>query len=220
VDRRHAGCAVRCEANLMACGRFRMTNTTAQLGGALSDSLRSASEIAHRALALGAAVSISFEAEREELHIWLRETGIAAYLTEPERDFVFSASPSEKEILSFSWRSEGLTVLLWAIGKIDELPLPNEQCSTEALADILPPFGEETLNQFLSSSQLRSPQLLLDTAHAIQELNALARQRQRKPGYKSELPPVDFEAINERHRAINWVVGYCGQDWENVTADT
>jgi hypothetical protein len=32
--------------------------------------------------------------------------------------------------------------------------------------------------------------------------------------------PVDMEIIQERHYAINWVTGYRGLSWDEVTTDT
>lgn len=32
--------------------------------------------------------------------------------------------------------------------------------------------------------------------------------------------PVDIEIIQERHHAINWVIGYDSAPWDEVTADT
>ena len=26
--------------------------------------------------------------------------------------------------------------------------------------------------------------------------------------------------VQERHHAINWLMGYCGQEWDEVTTDT
>jgi NADPH-dependent 2,4-dienoyl-CoA reductase/sulfur reductase-like enzyme len=31
---------------------------------------------------------------------------------------------------------------------------------------------------------------------------------------------VDLEIIQERHHAINWVIGYDALDWDEVTTDT
>jgi hypothetical protein len=32
--------------------------------------------------------------------------------------------------------------------------------------------------------------------------------------------PVDLEIVQERHHAINWVIGYDGAPWDEVTTDT
>ena len=33
-------------------------------------------------------------------------------------------------------------------------------------------------------------------------------------------PHVNIEIIQERHHAINWVIGYEGLPWDEVTTDT
>ena len=36
-------------------------------------------------------------------------------------------------------------------------------------------------------------------------------------------PPAesyDAGVVQERHYALNWLIGYCGQDWDNITTDT
>lgn len=190
------------------------------LGGEETDVVRHREEIARRALALGAAVAISFEAEREPILSWLAESGIGTNLTERERKFIFAEKPTQEEIVAFSWRSEGLTVLLWAIGKLPELPPPNEQCSTGALVDALAPYNDQSADEFLQLPHALSDETLLATALEIQDLHALARARVRDPRRNDNGPDVDIEIIQERHHAINWVIGYCGQEWEDVTTDT
>ncbi|MEO7730336.1 MAG: DUF4272 domain-containing protein [Kofleriaceae bacterium] len=33
-------------------------------------------------------------------------------------------------------------------------------------------------------------------------------------------PNANEELITERHRALNWLIRYMGQSWDNVTTDT
>ena len=40
----------------------------------------------------------------------------------------------------------------------------------------------------------------------------------RIKGKKSEL--LDEGVIRERHRALNWLIGYLNQEWDDVTTDT
>jgi hypothetical protein len=34
--------------------------------------------------------------------------------------------------------------------------------------------------------------------------------------------PRDIEAgvVRERHYAFNWIIGYCGQPWDEISTDT
>jgi hypothetical protein len=37
-----------------------------------------------------------------------------------------------------------------------------------------------------------------------------------------EPPAESYNAgvVQERHYALNWLIGYCGQDWDDITTDT
>lgn len=190
------------------------------LGGDETDTIRPGEAVAHRALALGAAVALSFDADRAKILAWLGESGVDRNLTDRERIFVSAATPNTKDIAHFTWCSEALTVLLWSIGKLAELPPANEPCDVDALIDALPPYGDQSTKEFLASAHTRSDDELWNMALELQNLHALARAQRRSPRHRPDEQTLDLEVIQERHRAINWVVGYCGQDWEEVTTDT
>lgn len=197
-----------------------MAHDHSKIGGCTSDKARTAQEIARRALALGSAVSLSFKAPRKKVAAFVEEAGLVDELTATERDYVFSTRRSAKATINMSWNAEALVVLLWAINKIKSIPAAHVQCSTGDLADALPPFGLESLPQFIGSLKRRPEKELSDMADSIQEQHVIARQRKSNPAYRSEAGEIDIEIVQERHRAINWVVGYCGESWDEVTADT
>jgi Domain of unknown function (DUF4272) len=182
--------------------------------------VRSPQEIGTRALALGAAVGLAFGAEDEVIRPWLKKSCIERELTDRERAFVYGASRSEKEQIYFTWMAEALVVLLWAVRKVGRLPAPDRQCSTRVLADRLPPFSDESSSRFLATSICRPELTLIDKAFELQQLHAVARQRITTPNYRPEQPAVNIEIVQERHRSANWVIGYEGLAWEDVTSDT
>lgn len=190
------------------------------LGGDETDVVRSAEEIAVRTLALGAAVAISLDADREQTVAWLKATGISSSLTSREKKFVFALKPPEREFINFSWRAEALTVLLWALKKFEALPPANEQCSTAAIEDVLAPFNGQTVEEFVSTAARRGDEELLEMAFELQNLHSLARSQALQARSTEDEPEIDREVIQERHHAINWIVGYCGQDWEEISTDT
>jgi hypothetical protein len=85
---------------------------------------------------------------------------------------------------------------------------------------LLPPYGDHSLEEFQKTARLRSEDELFDAAVSLQDLHAIARQRSGDPSYRESGPAVDIEVIQERHHAINWLVGYCGASWDDVTTDT
>lgn len=191
------------------------------IGGRRDDGLRSAGEACDRALALSAVIALSISAEHAEVVQWLEEEQLMAALTPLERRFLFEdGHASKRSRIQFSWHIERLAVLLWAIGRLDQLPPCDVECPSDILLDVLLPYSDESVQAFRGRARLRSEDELFDFAEQIQRLNAVARKRETDSAYRPELPPVDGEVVWERHIAANWLVGYCGQDWDVVTADT
>ncbi|WP_170855458.1 DUF4272 domain-containing protein [Variovorax sp. CF079] len=197
-----------------------MTQRSIEIGGEEGDVPRSLGEVLDRTLALGAAVAASFGAPAAELVAWLQESNLETALTPEERSFLGMDARNAKQVANMSWQSERLLVLLWALRKIEEIPSPAEQCRLGTLEELLPPYGDQSLAVFRESARLRSEDELFDAAVDLQTLHALARQRTKEPSHRASEPAVDIEVVQERHHAINWLVGYEAQSWNEITTDT
>jgi hypothetical protein len=181
------------------------------------DRIRPAHEIATRALALFGIVGIGLGTPRNDVVAWLKETGLWRSLSPSELRLVEAPLPTRQMIINVSWLSEALTVLLWALGRISELPPADVQCDTALFKDILPPFAEISEAQFVATASRRPDEELLRLAEDCMNLHAESRLAERTghpPRYR-----VDTEIIQERHHAINWVIGYEGLAWDLVTTD-
>jgi len=133
-----------------------------------------------------------------------------------EARFIENPEPTEREIINASWYSERLIALLWALG-LTSMPPAGEQCDTSLLQDLLPPYAERSESDFIESAKLRSDSELIAMADQILNLHWEARDAKihgRSPR------DVDLGIIQERHHAINWVIGYDGLPWDEVTTDT
>ena len=182
------------------------------------DRIRTAREIAARALALFGIVGLGLRAPREDVVAWLKETGIWHDLSPWELRLVEAPAPTDRMMIDASWRSEALTMLLWTLAKIRELPPADIQCDTSLFQQILPPYAEISEQQFLATATRRSDEELRLQAESCMNLHAeyWAAARDGKPPRQ----PVDGGIIRERHHAINWVIGYEGLSWDLVTTDT
>jgi len=67
--------------------------------------------------------------------------------------YLEQTNPPRKAYINFRWQSERLIVLLWALGKIQDLPDSATQCDTSLFKSVLPPFA--------------SPWLRFDCRHAL-----------------------------------------------------
>jgi hypothetical protein len=182
------------------------------------DEIRSPQAVALRALAVFAVAGLSNGAPRPGVLNWLSDNNLWNALTPSEAGFIDTPEPSRKLKIDASWLSERLVVLVWALGLIAKLPKADEQCDMGEFQNTLPPFAAVSVEDFVVKSTLRPKAELLALADEILGLHRHARnaKMQGTPPTK----PVDLEIIQERHHAINWITGYDGLEWDDVTRDT
>lgn len=183
-----------------------------------ADEIRSPTEVAYRALALFAVVGVALGADRAEIIDWLTQHDLWQKLAPSEAEFVDTSSASQQQIINAGWLSERLIVIVWALDALDQLPPPDEPCDTAAFLKILPPFASISVADFIASARLRRSSTLIETADEMLRLHWEARDAMIKG--RNSSPSVDVGIIQERHHAINWVIGYDGLDWDEVTTDT
>ena len=182
------------------------------------DKIREAHAIARRALALFSVIGFALGAPKEATVTWLQDEGLWDELSPEELMFVSAAEPTKRQSINASWRSEALLMLLWSLGVVEELPGLAEQCDAGKFQAVLPPFADVSVNEFISSAQRRSNEVLLEMADTL--LNSHWEARDARIHSKPMPANLDIGIIQERHHAINWVIGYDGLPWDEVTTDT
>jgi hypothetical protein len=197
------------------------------------DQIRSAGEVAGRCVILYAVIAAGHREARDQLVAWLRREGLWDGVGPKESEFLLSTSPTETQRIQASWRAEALFPLLWSLRLIHELPSPQKICDVQLMQRVLPPlFG--SVAQFISSAALRSDADILAANEEIYQIHWRVRDFQLRleptpPGKLPRMPHPDFDppaesydggVVQERHYALNWLIGYCGQDWDDITTDT
>jgi len=178
---------------------------------------RTSEEIARRALALHCVIAASHDVDRSELQNWLEAEHLWDAVSPIERRFLTNTSPTQREVFNASWRVEAQVVLLWSVSKISDLGSLAEQCNTTPLVDAIPELGTSTAN-FIELAELRSSELIGDEYEKVYDAHWKARDAVRR---NSPIPDqVDIGIVQERHYAFNWLTGYCGQEWDQITTDT
>src|SRR4051812_30125884 len=95
--------------------------------------IRTAEEIAQRALVLSVVVSVAYGESRERVLAWLRSEQLLPEISPREQDFLATSESSQEDRIAFTWMIERLVPLLWSIQKIPAMPPLTSQCDTEAL---------------------------------------------------------------------------------------
>jgi Domain of unknown function (DUF4272) len=176
---------------------------------------RSKEEVALRTLCL-LFVAAKGEGLDEELVERILETyELRPHLTPKELSFVLDNSPSQHDRIQFTWRHEAAWTLLWALGFVAQLGKPAQICDVEFAAGTM---AERTTSQFIEDSELRPIAEILDQADLIYRYHwAVTNARIKGQQVPAALDPG---VTQERHYALNWLVGYSEQPWDQVTTDT
>lgn len=177
--------------------------------------LRTKDQVVDRALALCFVGLKSEGMEEAQLAEIDRAYHISSKLTPNERAYVTASYPTEQQRTDANWRYEGLHVLLWALGYIPTLAYPDRMCEVAPDVKIIHDLTEV---QFRQRANLRSKKEILDQADLILRLDwACTEARLKKQSAPGEL---NSDAVVERHHALNWLMQYGDQEWDDVSTDT
>lgn len=169
--------------------------------------IRSGEEIVHRILCLTAVAQVAFLGRAGPVLPFVGRWKLDAHLTPQERECLQGDAVSEADAIRFSWRTEAIVPLMWALGLIDELWFPSEDVKAQDILDYWQAFAHDDLSRIGH----RDVGEILDEADLIYRIHWAVRE-----GAEGPLPGV----VQERHHALNWLIGYEGDDWDEVQTDT
>ncbi|WP_426208925.1 DUF4272 domain-containing protein [Massilia sp. TWP1-3-3] len=181
--------------------------------------LRSAGAVAERLMALFAvavrAESVASKSPMpgdEIMHrLGLADTAFSAQ----ERKFMADTMPTQKDTVKFGWCYECAYTLAWAAGVFDKLPFPAAICDVELIAQTLLKLRAAGVHE---AARLRPVAQLLDCLDLHQRLHWITRQAQADKQATSA--GLEAGVIQERHRALNWLVQFEDAAWDDVDTPT
>ncbi|MBA4496057.1 DUF4272 domain-containing protein [Paenactinomyces guangxiensis] len=182
--------------------------------------LRSAEDVAKRALSLHLLLGVIFYQEPEKVTEWAIQEGLWDSLSPQEHSFftvpISDLSPAEKKwkqkaIQSslLTWRVEGLQALLWSMNLVEELDLPIERCDGNMLGEVLPELGE-SLQTFIAQARLRPVE---EIVHMLEQHFQIYNHQVEAFANEEDLQ-FDMLITYERIHALNWVCGLISQ-WDD-----
>jgi len=176
---------------------------------------RTSEQVAIRAMALCIAAVKGEGLEQKIIDQLIKEYKLESEFTPKEMKFINSPTPTQHDRIQFAWRYECYWVMLWALGYIDELERPDTICDVKLAVSFLRDKGRDG---FVKNAKLRPQAEILDAADLIYRyhwavVDARVNRRETPAG-------LDSGVIMERHHALNWLMGYMEQAWDDVTTDT
>lgn len=179
--------------------------------------IRSKEEIVKRAIALQI-VAIKGEGLKQEIvEKIINDFNANDFFTPKEKEFIVKKNPTDQERINFTWQYECYWVMLWVLGYIEELSYPNNVCDIPKAVTILKEAG--TYYNFFNKTNLRNENDILDQADLIYRYD-WACVNSRLKGEDAPSSGLDSGVVLERHRALNWLINYSDQDWDNISTDT
>lgn len=176
---------------------------------------RTKEEIANRAMALlvvGMHGSTPDKAIADKI---IGQYSLASHLTPREREFIAAKAPSDRDRVNFSWRFEAANALFWALGYVEKLDKPTEVCDPITLIKFM---KARTAELFIADAKLRSLRETLDNADLIYRYRWALVDAQIND--RPEPAGLNGSVALERHVALNWLIGYMDQEWDDVSTDT
>jgi hypothetical protein len=179
--------------------------------------LRTANEIATRVSVLAVINFVAFSSvSPEEATNYLQRYNLWEYVTPKEKAFLLNATDKLKN--RESWKCEGIWVLMWALKVVDTLPFANELCSLNAIDPENYPIGQKKDPNFIRRyTEIRSKSEILDMTDLHYRMNWACVDARLNGKEMNEIHPG---VVYERHYALNWLVNYAGQEWDEITCDT
>jgi len=176
---------------------------------------RSAEEVALRAMALCILAAKGEGLEPRVVERLVGDFGLASAFTPKERAFIENPEPSQHDRVQCTWRYESYWVLLWALGFVEDLARPDRICDVPTAVTILRDLGREG---FLAHARLRPQSEILDAADLIYRYHWAVRDAEIN--HREAPAGLDPGVVMERHYALNWLIGYLDQEWDDVSTDT
>ena len=136
-------------------------------------------------------------------------------LTPEEIAYVQDDNPDEKTKINYCWCYEPLYILEWVLGLVEGQD-PVEICDVGLMVRNLHAF--ESLEEICAKTQMRSTKEILDKADLIYRMDWAAVDA-RIHGFSGP-GGIDHGVVQERHKALNWIIGFDGADWDDVTTPT
>lgn len=180
--------------------------------------LRTIRETAERVTILAITNLVAFSSIKANQAIeFLKRHNLSNCLTPKEHNFL--SKPTEKSKSFETWKCEGIWTLLWALKIVDDLGFPDQLCD---LSDVpehkYPIVANQDPNQFINTANtMRSKAEILDANDLYYRFEwACVDARVNN----QEIQGLHPRVVYERHYALNWLINYRNQDWDEISCDT
>jgi hypothetical protein len=168
-------------------------------------------DICKRALVLQAIVAYKYGFSKKKFMLWIKQENLDFSLTEIEKKFV----NDEIETNLFDFKVEALYMLVWYLGKIQDVGFVDE--CPNSLISTCPDLNKmESSFSFINNLKVQSNETLLskvDLYYCLDWYCVNQKINRKNTGL------INPNIIMERRRALEWIADV-DFDWDNGSLDT
>lgn len=189
-------------------------DTLPEIEEAADVKIRSGAEIVRRAMCLVTVANAAIKNDISVARAYVKKHDLAEHLSPEEQAFLEADEITAAAAIQFSWRIEAAIPLMWAIGVYPELWFPDDEVDVSDVIDYWIGFNHPDITRIGH----RDVHEILDEADLIYRLHWAVRQAK----IDCVEPPANLHAgvVRERHQALNWLICYEDDDWDDVGTDT
>ncbi|MGZ3254432.1 MAG: DUF4272 domain-containing protein [Burkholderiaceae bacterium] len=180
--------------------------------------LRSVDELFHRLVALWAVAGAAQMRDAAYFREYIVHHKMEAWLSEQEREFLFSEVRTDEDCTKFSCKREALFFLGWCAGLIKQIEITSSESNIKPIIALLPQEMEAP-SKLESALRMRSKDAMLDWADLLYRVHWAVRHASliNKPVPAN----LNVVAVQKWHQAVNWMIRYDDEDnWDCVETDT
>lgn len=172
-------------------------------------------EILLRAVSLLAVALKGEGLEKEHIDSITRKFQLASEFSPKEKAFIDANTPSDADKAAFTWRYEAAYVLFWALGYVED---PSPPRSPHDPAPLIRLIKTHSLDQLIDDAKPKTISQILDQADLIYRyrwalVDARVKGRPAPAGLNDDI-------AMEQHQALNWLIQYMEEDWDDISLDT
>lgn len=154
------------------------------------------------------------EAVADYVAALIDEYRLEGCFTPEEQAFIDAHEPDRRDWVQFTWRYECCWVMHWALGFVEQLGSPTSPCDAALTVRQIHDRGPEA---YIAEARLRPQAEILDEADLIYRFHWATRDA----GLRGRtVDGINSGVVMERHHALNWLIGYGNQDWDDISTDT
>jgi hypothetical protein len=164
--------------------------------------VRTVQEVAQRTIAVCFTALKAEGASQDTLEGLVKRYKAKKFFTAPEWEFVDNNAQTNDDRNKYLWRYEDLSVLMWALGYVEELPRPDRTCDVRQTVSYL---SNRSLEQFIADAKLRDISEILDLADLTYRYNGAVEDAKRRG--KPAPAGLDRAVVRQRNQILAWLIG-------------